>query len=193
MNNLIKINDWYKNLVDDCQTIIVERGYRARMEIIEGYHELGERIETDINFKKWSNKRGGAIRQLADDIRIGMRTLYFAIQFYERYPELSNVLESFEEGKNISWHKIVNKYLTGPKKETIILPEGKYNVIYADPPWEYGDKFFEELANLGSALKVESRKQDFSSGESRNISARIAKRDFSVGPRRIYARNVTEY
>jgi len=27
--------------------------------------------------------------------------------------------------------------------ETIPLPEGKYNVIYSDPPWKYGDKLIE--------------------------------------------------
>jgi len=115
LENDIKKQEWYQNLVDDCQTIIVERGYRARMEIIEGYHELEERIETDVEFKKWSNKRGGAIRQLADDIKVSNATVYFAIQFYIKWPELSNAFESFEEGKNISWFKIVKKYLLKPK------------------------------------------------------------------------------
>jgi N6-adenosine-specific RNA methylase IME4 len=143
LENDIKKQEWYQNLVDDCQTIMVERGYRARMEVIEGYHELGERICTDINFKKYAKGRGEAVNNLAKDIGLSSVTLYFTMQFYDRWPVLSNALETFKEGKNISWHKIVNKYLPAPKKEIIILPKGKYNVIYTDPPWEYGDKLIE--------------------------------------------------
>jgi len=126
LENDIKKQEWYQNLVDDCQTILVEKGYRARMEIIEGYHELGERIETDVKFKKWSNKRGGAIRQLADDIKVSNATIYFAIQFYIKWPELSNAFESFTEGKEISWFKIVNKYLPEPKENETELPTPQY-------------------------------------------------------------------
>lgn len=123
MSEEIKMREWYQNLVDDCKTIIVERSFRAKMEIIEGYHELGERIETDINFKKWSDKRGEAIRQLANDIKIGVRTLYYAIQFYNKWPELCNAFQSFTEGKDkISWFQIVNKYLTEPKENKTESP-----------------------------------------------------------------------
>lgn len=139
----LESQEWYQNLVDDCQTILVERGYRARMEIIEGHHELEERIQTDVKFQKYTKGRGEAINKLAYDIKVSSATVYFAIQFYIKWPELCNAFQSFTEGKNISWFIIVKKYLPEPKKETIILPEGKYNVIYADPPWEYGDKLIE--------------------------------------------------
>lgn len=136
----LRSQEWYQNLVDDCKTILVERGFRARMEIIEGYHQLGERIETDIDFKKWAKGRGEAIKKLAYDIKLSKESLYAAIEFYRKYPDVCNALQTFKEGKNISWFQIVNKYLSKPKKEAIVLPEGKWNVIYADPPWEYGDK-----------------------------------------------------
>lgn len=131
---------WYERLVDDCRTIIVERGYRARMEIIEGYHELGKRVQTDVNFEKYAKGRGEAIRQLAYDIKLSKESLYSAIQFYNKWPVLCYALQAFTEGKEISWFKIVNKYLSKPRKEIIPLPEGEWDVIYADPPWEYGDK-----------------------------------------------------
>jgi len=140
LENNIREQEWYERLVDDCKTIIVERGFRARMEIIEGHHELGERVCTDENFPKYAKGRGKAVNKLAKDIGISSVTLYFAMQFYKRWPVLSNALETFEEGKNISWHKIVKKYLTAPKKDNIALPEGKYNLLYADPPWKYGDE-----------------------------------------------------
>jgi len=101
-------NVWYQNLIDDCKTIIVERSFRAKMEIIEGYHELGERVETDIDFKKYAKGRGKAINDLARDIGISGTTLYYAMKFYEKYTVLSNALETFREGKNISWHIIIS-------------------------------------------------------------------------------------
>ena len=51
----IQKNEWYKELIDDCKTIIVERLYRSRQEIIECWHEVGERINTDPNYQKAAN------------------------------------------------------------------------------------------------------------------------------------------
>lgn len=135
LEGVLRDQEWYQNLIDDCKTIMIERGYRARMEIIEGYHGLGERIETDIKFKKWSNKRGEAVKQLADDIRISMRTLYLAIQFYDRWPELCNAFQSFTEGKNISWYIIVKKYLPKPKEK----PTQDQWIRYYDV-WNFANK-----------------------------------------------------
>ena len=44
--------EWYQKLLEDCQTIIVERVFRARSEIIDGKWEVGERIQTDNNYQK---------------------------------------------------------------------------------------------------------------------------------------------
>ncbi len=140
MINNLRSQVWYERLVDDCKTIIVERGYRARMEVIEGYHALGERIQTDVNFQKYAKGRGEAIKQLAYDIKLSKESLYSAIQFYNKWPVLCDALQTFTEGKEISWFQIVNKYISKPRKEIIPLPEGKWDVLYADPPWEYGDK-----------------------------------------------------
>jgi hypothetical protein len=46
--------------------------------------------------------------------------LYESIEFYKRYgivSEKSEGWDRFKEGKNISWNKIVNLYLRGPKEE----------------------------------------------------------------------------
>ncbi|MBA7568052.1 hypothetical protein ES695_13850 [Candidatus Atribacteria bacterium 1244-E10-H5-B2] len=39
-------------------------------------------------------------KEQEDDIKVSDATVYFAIQFYIKWPELSNAFESFEEGKN---------------------------------------------------------------------------------------------
>jgi len=70
------------------------------------------------------------------------------INHYERYEAIANlpeeefenyidkVKESNEELTTIGVIKLAKKL--NPKEEIIIpLPEGKFNVIYADPPWKY--------------------------------------------------------
>jgi DNA modification methylase len=159
--------EWYQNLVDDCNTILVERGFRARMEIIEGYHDLGKRIETDINFKKWAKGRGEAIKQLAYDIKLSYASLYYAIQFYKKWPDVLNAFKTFKEGKNISWFMIVKKYLPvlKPEKPGIPLPtrpkiyhcdykdflykieNNSQDLLITDPPYSTDIENIEEFAN----------------------------------------------
>ena len=115
--DVITTGDWYQVLVDDCRAIITERVYRSRMEIIECWHELGERICTDENYQKYAKGNVGAHKKLANDIGKSIQSIYFAIQFYTKWPVLSNALEAFEEGKNISWYKITSKYLRTGSKE----------------------------------------------------------------------------
>src|SRR3990167_3456078 len=161
MNNL-QTQDWYNALVDDCKAIITERLYRSRQEIIECWHEVGERITTDVYYQKYAKGNVERQRKLAEDIGKSLQSLYFAIQFYSKFPVLSNALETFKEGKNISWFKIVNKYLPElPKDETPLteeqiakfqkqviqgdcieemkkLPDKSIDMIYVDPPYGVG-------------------------------------------------------
>lgn len=107
-------DDWYKSLVDDCKAIVTERLYRSRQEVIEGWHEVGERIATDENYKKHAHGNGEIKKQLAVDIGASVQTLYYAIQFFEKFPTLET-LNKLPEGKNLSWRKIVKNYLPAPK------------------------------------------------------------------------------
>lgn len=116
-------SDWYQGIVTDCKAIVKERLYRSRQEVIEGWHEVGERILTDPNYKKFAHGNGEIKKQLASDIGASVQTLYKAIQFYETFPELSNALQTFEEGKNISWHKIVKNYLPAVTENEKNKPE----------------------------------------------------------------------
>ena len=115
--------DWYQALVIDCKSIVTERLYRSRQEVIEGWHEVGERIATDVNYRKHAHGNTEIKRQLAIDIGASVQTLYKAVQFYEKFPELSAALQSFEEGKNISWRKITRLYLPTPSGNDDPEPE----------------------------------------------------------------------
>ena len=112
MERELLIQEWYELLVDDCGAIISESVYIARQRLIEGRHELGQRIIQDIpNFNR-SNIYGQKIVQsLAESLKIGTRTLYNAMRFVNKYPDLEAFMSTVEEGKNISWNKVVTRYL----------------------------------------------------------------------------------
>lgn len=145
MNNInienIKNEEWYQSIVEDCQAIITETVFISRQALIEGKHQVGERICADSNFKKILGGRGkhSFLKQIIQDIGIGRSEGYSCVSFYEKFPKLSTAMDSFKEQKNISWTKIKQNYLPEIKegKEIIELPKGEFNVIYADPPWRY--------------------------------------------------------
>lgn len=142
-------NNWYLELINDLKKLAFEG-------IIKTKHSIGKRIiEDELKFGKseYGSKR---IENLAKDLNIGSRDLYFCIQFAKQYKEIETAFQ------NLSWREII-KRLQEPRKqgtEIPLLPEGKYNIIYADPPWQYYEggyknqsqhyntMTFEEIKNL---------------------------------------------
>ena len=104
--NIIK-QDWGE-FIEELKSIFVEREFNSRWEIIVCYHEIGERIVNE--------NATHLIKKIAGDLGKSTRTIQRAVQFYKKYP----TLDELQTGKNISWHKIVNKYLpesTGDREE----------------------------------------------------------------------------
>ena len=133
LSRRIEDEEWYIALIEECKAIITEAVFTSRWALVEGYHQLGTRILEENNLDR-SNIYGKKIVQgLAQSFGMSERTLWYALKFAEKYPKLNEV----PEGKNITWNKVITKYLPEPTKEVIPLPEGKYQIIYADPPWEY--------------------------------------------------------
>jgi len=88
----------YQELLEECKEIIVEYEFTSRWALVEGYHQLGEKIqESDLVI----------MTRLAEDLHKSLKTLKRAKQFYSKYPDLALL----PEGKNTSWYAIVNKYL----------------------------------------------------------------------------------
>ena len=147
MNEIIR-TEWYDSLVNDCKSIITGAVITSRWALVEGYHQLGERItEENNNFERAKIYGEKIVHDLAQSLNISKRTLYYAIQFYQKYPDLYQV----PEGKNITWNKIKTKYLPTFPQEIIPLPEGKFGVIYADPPWPYPERL--DSKNLYGNIK----------------------------------------
>src|SRR3990167_7926434 len=138
MSKELESQEWYSSLVDECKAIITEAVFTSRWALVEGYWKLGERIREEKQLKKWAQKEAGVVLQgLANDLSISTRTLHYALQAYDKFPKLDEI----PEGKNITWNKLITEYLPAPKeKKAPPLPSGKYKVIYADPPWKYGQE-----------------------------------------------------
>jgi hypothetical protein len=103
----------YTQLLEECNEIIVETEFSSRWALIEGYHQLGERI----NKEKEITANPSRVTQLAKDLKKNPRLLQRCVQFYNKYPDL----QLLPEAKNTSWHQICNKYLP----ETTDKPEEK--------------------------------------------------------------------
>ncbi len=114
---LTVINDsWYDTLMDDCKDIITEAVFTHTWSLVEGYHQLGERILTENdNFERAKIYGQDIVQRVANSLNKKPRTIYYAVQFARKYPDL-NLLK---EGKNCSWHHIINKYLTDGKEKTV--------------------------------------------------------------------------
>ena len=136
MNELVS-QERYQALVDECKSIITEAVFTSRWALVEGYWNVGERIRKELPQKGITK----ALQDLGVDIGVSSTTLWYAVQFYDQYPKLDKV----PEGKNISWNKLITKYLPRPDKVTIIdkpeqssieLENKQYDVIVIDPPWK---------------------------------------------------------
>ena len=110
--------------------------------MIEFKHQIGKRILRDwerFGKPEYGSKR---VENLAKDLEISSRDLWYCIQFARKYPELENSATPLQ---NLSWRKIVNEYLpehnnTGDNdndSEIPEMPKDTFDVIYADPPWRY--------------------------------------------------------
>jgi len=106
MNELIKINDWYKELVIDLKRLAFEG-------IVKTKYAIGKRILVDelkFNKPEYGSKR---IKNLAKDLDVSIRDLYYCIQFAKKYPEFCTAVQ------NLSWRYIRTKLLPAPKEESI--------------------------------------------------------------------------
>ena len=128
-----KITDWYDKLITDLWEL-------AQTKMIEFKHQIGKRIIQD--WDKFGKPEYGDkfVETLAKDLEVSSSDLYRCVKFARTFPQLED-LEQFGTRAKMSWRWIRNELLPEHKEpeEPIELPEGKYNVIYADPPWTYND------------------------------------------------------
>jgi len=75
---------------------------------------LGKRIsEENHNFERVKIYGEKIVQGLAESLNISTRVIWYSLQFADKYPDLNSI----PEGKNITWDKIITKYLPEQKAE----------------------------------------------------------------------------
>ena len=107
MAKQLQSQEWYEHLVEECKAIITEAVFTSRWALVEGYWTLGKRIRTDLSFTKFAKANLTSLQDLANNLSLSQRTLYYSLQAYDKFPKLDLI----PEGKNISWNKLITIYL----------------------------------------------------------------------------------
>lgn len=111
--NLIT-SEWFKSLIDDCRTNIIERRYRIASELLELKWYIGDRILQEVgNFERAQIYGKKITTCVSQSLNCSKREIERCIQFRKKYPNLDNL----PGGKEITWHKIVNQYLPDKPKD----------------------------------------------------------------------------
>lgn len=107
-------DEQYESFVEDLKDIVTEGVTAVREKVIETKWEIGDRL-----FKEESKLTNELVQRVALEIHIGERDLQYCLAFRKKYPDLKDMWQRLPEGKNISWHKLINSYIdfTMPKPE----------------------------------------------------------------------------
>ena len=106
--------NWYRSLIDDVKSTWTEAVFTSRWSLIEGYHNVGARLRQEQDRLPMTD----LVHRCALDMNVGERKLWYAVQFYDKFPNLN----ALPEGKDVSWSKIKVKYLpkvAGEEKEYV--------------------------------------------------------------------------
>src|SRR3990167_6117790 len=154
---LIVKDENYQALVDEIKATITEAVHNSRWFLVEGYWTVGKLIREEFATRK--EIYGKKIAQdLEQSVGVSERTINYACAAYDKYPDL----QKLPEGKNISWNKLITKYLPQPKEDASPLteaqkaafkkqvrqgdciekmkklPDKSIDMIYVDPPYGVG-------------------------------------------------------
>ena len=113
-------NQWYDNLIEDLTEIvdgIVEDKFNLAWSMISRHHQMGTRIlQENDNFERSKVYGKKIVQRIAESIGRSERTVYLSIKLSQLYPDI----DLLPEGKDVTWGKVITKYLTtGEKKPTI--------------------------------------------------------------------------
>ena len=148
---------WYNTLIEDCKDLITEVEFTSRWTLVEGYHSLGSRIlQENENFDRAKIYGQDIVQRIAESLQKRPRTIYYAIQFAKEYPDL-NLLP---EGKNTSWHHIINRYLTDGTEKKTIKKADLYRMIkeikeLLEREWQLANQEKVRVDSIGDYTQIE--------------------------------------
>lgn len=103
--------DWFQLLVEQIEASVVESRFASQEIVIVGKHEIG--LAVTENALSQDVKESELTALIAEASGVTQRTIQQCVQFYKFDPHL----KTLQQGKNISWRKILNKFQEPKKKE----------------------------------------------------------------------------
>jgi len=161
MKELIILNNWEKAklAVAECKTIDEVKKIRDKAEALRAYakqakeglvvqnnvceiklrceRKMGEMLPKTITIGTKSHDTTLSDLGISKDQSVKYQSI-FSLPNEEFERHIADVKASNEELTTMGIIRLAKKL--EPKPETPALPEGKYQVIYADPPWMYGQE-----------------------------------------------------
>ncbi|MCL5666989.1 MAG: hypothetical protein M1383_04440 [Patescibacteria group bacterium] len=96
-----------KHLAEEIKAIMEESKFQASELVIKTNHLIGEAITKHPAYKKGKHGSGDIIKHLALLTGCSEAHLYLCIKFVEKYPEVSNALETLQpDKKTLTWRQI---------------------------------------------------------------------------------------
>ena len=102
---IVKEKELYEGLVEELASTITEGVFNARDTIIRMKWIVGQTI---LGFK--TDNLTKLLTDLSVDLKVSERELWRCIAFVRHFKDYKKV-EQLEEQKNLSWNKILTKYL----------------------------------------------------------------------------------
>jgi hypothetical protein len=104
----------YNQLIDELVSIISEMSFRQAMDEIEKRHRIGETIVNSSFYKKYGKGSGKFLERIAKDLKKGTTWVYESVKFYEKYPDVSTFVKTFQPDKKVIRWADVRKELPSP-------------------------------------------------------------------------------
>ena len=110
------------HLIDDCRDIITEGVTAVREKVIETKWELGDRL-----LKEGEERITPLLSRVSVELHTSQRDLFRCLAFRKKFPTLKETWERLPEGKNISWHKLINHYIGFELPKPVLPVEEKFD------------------------------------------------------------------
>jgi hypothetical protein len=140
--------DWLKNLIEDLRDILTESVFEMRARVIETKWHIGDRL-----LQEEGKLTKEVVQRVALELKVSERDLQYCLAFRRKFPSLQEMWSRLPEGKNISWHKLINEYIDFEIPKPIPHIEEKID------EWGLTD-WWKEQDNL-QILRIKSKSDDF--------------------------------
>jgi len=141
MNDVVSLKNSLDLIDEKVKAEAFDGFYQSRLAIEWGMWEKGEKV---CEFRGVNSQT--SFYQLEKDTGRNHESLKKWNDLYQKYPDPERYRPIAEEKSKIWTERAFRGQLLRPT-EAILLPQGQFRVVYADPPWQYDNSGFNESAS----------------------------------------------